>query len=101
VKGLEFYSAAATIIPVLVLVFGIEFNLRRLSVYLSRRLRLLAVFLLAFWTLGEARALRVLQAEDAAFYDPWVVWITLGTLAGGILGGVLSNPFAPTRRIGE
>jgi hypothetical protein len=101
VKGLEFYSAAAQIIPVLVLVFVIEFRMSTVWPYLPRHLRVLAFFLLGFAALGEMRALHVLQSEHAWLLDPWIVWTALGGLALGIISGTTGNPFAPAKTLDQ
>ena len=99
--GMGFYSTAAQVIPLLVLVLVIEFPMRSLWSYLPRHLRFIVFAELAFCGAGEWRALRVLQTEHATRLDSGLVWITLFGLAMGIVVGATGSPFSRARSLTE
>jgi hypothetical protein len=88
-KGIEFYSTAAQIIPILLLVLVIEVRAFPLAFSLSSLYRALAFALLAIIVAGEFSALHVLQVDDTNQLQLTLVWSALG-LETGLLFGTLS-----------
>jgi hypothetical protein len=90
VKGIEFYSTAAQVIPILLIVIFVEFRiLRGVSAtrwYETTYLVFSGLVLLGFTAVAEWRALRVLQTEHVARHDSQLVWLGLTTQAAFILG---------------
>jgi VIT1/CCC1 family predicted Fe2+/Mn2+ transporter len=87
VKGLGFYSAAAQIIPVLLLVLAFElrfFRAKRLA--LETVVGITVLFLVGA---GEATALHVIQTENPTQGTSRIVWATLGVLGVLILSLIL------------
>jgi hypothetical protein len=83
-RGLEFYSAAAQIIPVLLLV--VAFQIRGYTSAPGWRWFALAEFILVIT--GEVRALEVLRTQDTGWGDPLLtysaIFILIGTIGAAI-----------------
>jgi hypothetical protein len=86
VKGLEFYSASAQIIPILflVLVFELRFFAVPREPHRYHYVAALAYFLLI--GSAEGSALRAVQDGKASGYEDDLVWIALNLLWVGIVG---------------
>jgi hypothetical protein len=79
-KGLEFYSAAVQIIPVLLLVVG--FQIRAYALQGWWRWLALIEFILV--VSAEIHALTVLQDETTNWADPWLTYTAISVLLTNI-----------------
>ena len=96
-KGLTFYDVSAQVIPVLVLVLVVDLRVSRHWPHLPRHLRFLTFASLILCGLGEYRALRVLQTENAGPVDPWLVGGTIMGLGLAVIASSTGNPFTPAK----
>jgi cytochrome bd-type quinol oxidase subunit 2 len=83
-KSLEFYAAAAQVIPVLLLVVG--FQIRGYTRAPFWRWFALAEFI--FVIAGEIRALEVLRTQETSWADPWMtqasIFILITTIGASL-----------------
>jgi hypothetical protein len=101
IEGLGFYEAASQVSLILAILFFLleSGGPRTVWDYMARWMRLQLVAWFVFVAFAEWRALHVLWTEHAAQLDPWIVWLALAGLAGGIIFAATGNPFSPTKKL--
>jgi hypothetical protein len=85
VKGLEFYSTAAQVIPLLLIVLVFELRTFRTLGHASQLKKWSGLAVLLFAGLGEHTALRATFNDESGHYDAWIVGLSLAVLWNAII----------------
>ncbi len=86
-KGLEFYSTAAQIIPLFLILLGFQ-----AKAFAPDRLRKWAYWIVTFAMTGEACALTTLYTEETWLVNGLVVWLVLIMLGALVFLAIVLSP---------